>query len=113
MLVEQIDDTVLQPLRARPSLNFLDVLRTAVEATLCPVFGSMSNAELGGDHDSLAEGGKRFATKFLVGERAVDFRGVKQRDAALDGRTDQRDAVLLVDRRTVAEAQTHAAEADA
>ncbi len=48
-------------------------------------------AELGGDHDLVAERRQRLADEFLVGERAVDLGGVEEGDAALDGRADQRD----------------------
>src|SRR5216684_9333604 len=68
--------------------------------------------ELGCDHDLLADRGKRLAHQFLVGERAVDFGGVEKCNATLDGRPDQRDSRLLIDRRTVAKAQSHAAEPD-
>ena len=69
-------------------------------------------AELGGDHHLVAEGRERLAHQLLVRERAVDLGGVEEGDAALDGRPDQRDHLLLVGRRAVAEAQAHAAEPD-
>ena len=68
--------------------------------------------ELGGDHHLLAERGERFAHELLVRERAVDLGGVEERDAALDGRAEQGDHLLLVRRRAVAKAHAHAAEAD-
>ena len=52
-------------------------------------------AELGGDHDLVPDGGQRFAHQFLVRERTVDLGGVEEGDAALDGRTDQRDHSCL------------------
>ena len=69
-------------------------------------------AELGGDHDVFPERRQRFADEFLIGERAVDFGGVEEGDAVLDRGADQRHPRLLVDRRTIAEAQPHAAKAD-
>ena len=72
----------------------------------------MLEAELGGDHDLLAERRERFADQLFVGERAVDLGGVEEGDAALDGGADQRDTLLLLDGRAIAEAQAHAAEAD-
>ena len=77
-----------------------------------PVSGSNVEPELGGDHHLLAEGRQRFAHEFFVGERAVDFGGVEERDAEFDGRPDQGDHLLLVFGRTVAEAHSHAAEPD-
>ena len=69
-------------------------------------------AELGGDHHLAAERSERFAHELFVRERAVDFGGVEERDAAFDGRADQRDHLLLVRGRAVAEAHAHAAEAE-
>ena len=60
----------------------------------------------------LANGSERFAHEFFVGERTIDFGGIEECNAAFDGRADQRNPVLLVDRRTVAEAHSHAAEPD-
>ena len=94
------------------SATSLDVLRPAVEAALLAGLRIEIEAELGGDHHLSAERRQRFAHELLVGEWAVDFGGVEEGDAALDGRADQRDSCLLFDRRTVAKAQPHAAEAD-
>ena len=41
-------------------------------------------------------GRERLAHQLLVRERAVDLGGVEEGDAALDGRADQRDHLLLV-----------------
>ena len=69
-------------------------------------------AELGRDHDLVADGRERFADELLVRERTVDLGGVEERDAALDGGADQRDHLLPVGERRVALAHAHAAEAD-
>ena len=52
--------------------------------------------ELGGDDHLLAEGSERLAHQLLVRERAVDLGGVEERDAAFDGRPEERDHLLLV-----------------
>ena len=57
-------------------------------------------------------GRKRLADELLVRERAVDLGGVEERDAAIDGRANQRDHLLLVLGRAVAEAHPHAAESE-
>ena len=75
-----------------------------------PAVGIEFEPELGGDHHLLAEGSEGFAHEFFVRERAVDFGGIEECDAAFDGRPDQRDHLLLVCSRTVAEAHSHAAE---
>jgi hypothetical protein len=111
VLVEQIDAVGLQPLE-RGLGDLLDVLRPAVQAALLARIRIDIEAELGRDHDLLAHRRERLAHQLLVRERTVDFGGVEKRDAALDGRTDQRDSLLLIDWRTVAEAQSHAAEPD-
>ena len=67
-------------------------------------------AELGGDHHLVAERSESFAHEFFVRERTVHFGGIEEGDAAFDGRTNQRDPFLLVDRGTVAKAHSHAAE---
>ena len=53
-------------------------------------------AELGRDHHLIANGRERFADELLVGERTVRLGGVEERDAAVDGRSNDRDAVLAV-----------------
>ena len=77
-----------------------------------PVFWIEFEPELGGDHHLPAEGSEGFTHEFFVGERAVDFSRIEECDAAFDGCPDNRDHLLLVFGRTVAEAHSHAAEAD-
>ncbi len=77
MLIEEVDDIGLEPLQ-RSLGDLPDVLRPAVEAALLAGLRIDIEAEFGGDHDLLAEGRQRFADKLLVGERAVDFRGVEE-----------------------------------
>lgn len=80
MLIEQIDDIGLEPLE-RGRRNLFDVLRPAIQAALLARTPIDVEAELGCDHDLLADRGKRLAHQFLVGERAVDFGGVEKRNA--------------------------------
>ena len=61
---------------------------------------------------SFAERLQRLAHEFLVGERAVDFGGVEEGDAALHRRPDERDHLAAVRRRTTVVVQAHAAQAD-
>src|SRR6476646_4247002 len=90
--------------------DFLDVLGTTVETGLL-AFDDLET-ELGRNCNLIAKWSKCFANQFFVGEGAVDLGGIKERDATLDGRTDNLNALLFVDGRTVAEAQAHAAESD-
>ena len=93
--------------------DLLDVLRPAVEADHPgPPSGSSAKPNFVAMTTLPAEGRERLADELFVRERAVDLGGVEERDAALDGRPDQRDHLLLVGGRTVAEAHAHAAEAE-
>jgi len=56
------------------------------------------------------ERGEGFTHKFFVYERAVHFSSIEERDTAFHGCADNRDHLLLVFGRTVAEAHSHAAE---
>ena len=87
----------------------LDRLRPAVERRPPRL---EVEAELGRDHDLVANGLERLADELLVGERAVHLRGVEERDAALDRRADQRDHFLPVGDRADSLAHAHAAEPD-
>src|SRR5436190_536820 len=70
------------------------------------------DAELGGNHDLSAHGRQRLADELFVGVWTVNFRGIEERDAALDGRADERDHRLLVRWDTVALAHPHATKAE-
>ena len=69
-------------------------------------------AELGGDHDLVADRGERFADEFFVGERPVDLGGVEERDAEIDRGADERDGVVACRDRAVALGHAHAAETE-
>ncbi|MET4845849.1 hypothetical protein ABIF62_006344 [Bradyrhizobium japonicum] len=69
-------------------------------------------AELGGDHDLVAEWLKRLAEQLFIGERAVGLGGVEEGHTARDGGPDQRDRLRRLGRRAIAVAQAHAAEAE-
>ena len=93
--------------------DLLDVLGPAVHAALPGLDARVEvEAELGGDHDLVADRRERLADQLLVRERAVGLGGVEEGDAALDGGADQRDHLLPVRRRAVGEAHAHAAEAE-
>src|SRR5215204_2258881 len=70
---------------------------------------SVLEAELRRDHDLVAERGERLADDLLVRVGTVRLCGVEEGDTALDGRPDEGDRLLLVGRRAVGEAQSHAA----
>jgi hypothetical protein len=51
-----------------------------------------------------------FAHEFFVGKRTVRLCGIAERNAPFDGPPNKGDSLLLVDRGTVAVAQSHAAQ---
>ena len=57
-------------------------------------------------------GTERLADQLFVRERSVGFGRVEERDAALEGRADDGNALGTARRLTVAEADPHAAEPD-
>ena len=91
--------------------DLADVLGTAVETSLLSGAGIKIKAELGGNHDLVAHRGERLAHQRLVREGSIGLGCVKERDAPVDGGTDERDTFLLADRMTISEAQPHAAKA--
>src|SRR5947207_7683998 len=108
MLIEQIDRIDLEsPERCFGDL--LDVFRPAICARL-PSVSTKLETEFGGDHYLIANGSERFAHEFFVCERAVRFSSIEKRYAAFYRRPNQRDHFLLVCRRTIAIAHSHATE---
>ena len=109
VLVEQVDAVGLEPLERR--LRHLpDVLGSAVERHLLPVLDL--EPELGSDHHPVSDGGESLSDQFFVRERAVDLGGVEEGDPEIDGRADELDPLLRIDRRAVhGGTQAHAAQA--
>jgi hypothetical protein len=93
--------------------DLLDMLGMTVQ--LAPTrlaAGSRSEPEFRRDHDAVADRRQGLADQFLVGERAVNFGGVEERNPALDRGADKGDHLLLVLGRTIGKAHAHAAEPD-
>jgi hypothetical protein len=108
-LIEEVDRLDPEPFERRLG-DFLDVRRITVQSRRLAAFEL--EPELRRDHDLALEWRQRFTDELLVRERAVRFGGVEKRDAAFDGRANQRDPVWLVNGWTIAEAQSHAAESE-
>ncbi|MNV66056.1 hypothetical protein D3C71_1587900 [compost metagenome] len=106
MLVEQIDAVGLQPRQAGLG-HRADTLGATVQARIGM---AILEAELGGDHELVAERGQRLAEQFLVEERPIGFGGIEEGHALLDRGAQQRDRLAAVGRRTIAIAQPHAAQ---
>ena len=111
MLIEKIDPICPEPFERRLG-DLPDALGAAAQAAPLPGLRVDLEPELGRDHHSVAHGSQGFAHQLLVGVRTIDFGRVEECDAAIDGRADQRDALLLLDRLAIGEAQAHAAEPD-
>src|SRR5271157_1372005 len=111
VLIVEIDGINPEPLQ-RPFDGLLDVLGPAIHACRSrPMIGATKiEPEFGGDHYLPAEGSEGFADEFFVQERAVDFCGVKECDAAFNGSTEKRGHLLLVFGRAVGKTHSHAAE---
>ena len=112
VLIEQVDDIGLKPLER--GFGYLpDVLWPAVQPSQTSLrLGIDFPSELRGDHHLAPKRSKGFAYKLFVCVRTIDLGRVEERDAAFDGRADQRDHFLLVFGRAVGKAHSHAAEAD-
>ena len=109
VLIEQVNGLDFEPFEG--GVNDLpDVLGLAVECALLAAVAIES--EFGGDGHLAAEGREGFADEFLVGERAVNFGGIEERDTLFDGRADDGDHLLFIPRRAITKAHTHAAEAE-
>ena len=111
MLIEQIDAIGSQALEAGLR-DGLDVLGPAICSSAA--FAGLEvdvEAELGGDDHLVANRFERLANKLLIDERAVGFGRVEQCHAAVEGRADELDHLLLVGGRAVEGAHAHAAEA--
>ena len=112
VLVEQIDDIGLESLEGGLG-DFLDVFWPAIEGSPPgSAIGIRWKAELRCYHHPIAEWSKRFAHKFFICEWTVHFSGVEECDAAFESRSNQRNHFLLVRRRSVAKAHSHAAESE-
>src|SRR6266487_4221052 len=110
MLVEQIDDVAPESLQ-RSFVDFLDVLRSTVEADLL-AFRTNLETEFGGDHHALTKRSKRFAHQFFIHKWTIHFSSIEKCDAEFDGLPKQRNHLLLFFGRTVAKAHSHTAQPD-
>jgi hypothetical protein len=88
-----------------------DVLRPTVQPATPLRIRVDVEAELGGDHDLIADRGEGFTDEFLVGERSVGLGGIEERDPVIRRGPDQADAVLSFRGLPVVDAQSHAAKA--
>ena len=110
VLVEQVDLLDAEPLE-RSLGNRADMLGPAVQARLLHAARDVE-AELGGDHHPVTHRAQRFADQAFIGEGAIDFGSVEERDAAIDGGAQQGAALRRAQLAAIGEIQPHAAIAD-
>ena len=108
MLIKQINHIASQTLQ-RCVGDLPDALRAAIHALS---WISFLEAELGRYDNRFAERLDRFTNKFLIGEWAVRLSRIEESDSAVEGRSDQRNRLLLISGRAVPETESHAAKAD-
>ena len=110
VLIKQIDPVSPQPLEAGIH-HFADMFRPAIGARALRRIGLQVETELGGDNYRIAQRFKRFAQQVFVGERAIDFGGVKEGHPALHRAAQQGDHLSLVRRGAIGPGHAHAAKA--
>ena len=109
VLIVEIDGIDPKPLE-RSFGGLPDVLWPAIQSYHAALFGIDLETELGGNHDLRTVGSEGFTDEFLVGEWAVGLGGIEESYAAINGGMEKRDHLLLVSRRTIRHAHSHAAE---
>ena len=110
VLIEEIDAIGPQPLQ-RCVRHVADVLGAAVEAGHARRSVDVE-AELRGDHHAVADRRECFADELLIGERAVHFGRIEERDPSVDGGPDDGDAVWTRQGTAVTLADPHAPETE-
>jgi hypothetical protein len=108
VLIQQVDAFHVQPPQ-RVLDGGADVLRSAVQSARAAAVEA--EPELGGDHHLVPHGRESLADELFVDERSIDLGGVEEGYAEIDGGTDEVDAVLLGDVKTVGMAEVHASQA--
>src|SRR5258708_11712688 len=90
----------------------LDVHRLAVESAAFARRGINVKAELGGDHDLVADRHQRFPDQGFVGPGTVDLGSIKQSDAEVVGAANDADALGLFRRLTVGRSEAQGPKAE-
>src|SRR5262245_28577565 len=109
MLIEQIDPIGLQASQ-RCLGDLANVRRPAVQSRLLAVLEL--EPELGRNRDLVTNRLKRRADELFVREWPVRFGGIDERNPAIDGGTNDRDAFVAARRLSVTETDAHATEAE-
>ena len=111
VLVEKID--VVRAEASQHRVRYaLDVLRLAVEPAAFARRRINVKAELGGDHDLVADGRQRFPDQGFVGPGTVDLGSIKQGDAEVVGAANDADALGLFRRLAVGRSEAQGPKAE-
>src|SRR6266481_1986789 len=111
VLVEKID--VVRAEASQHRVRYaLDVLRLAIEPAAFARRRIKVKAELGGDHDLVADGRQRFPDQSFVGQGTVDLGRIKQGDAEVVGAANDADALGLFRRLAVGPSETQGPKAE-
>src|SRR5258706_8308152 len=111
VLVEKIDVVRAEASQHRVCCA-LDVLRLAVEPAAFARRRINVEAELGGDHDLVAEGRQRFPDQGFVGPGTVGLGSIKKGDAEVVGAANDADALGLFRRLAVGRSEAQGPKAE-
>src|SRR3984885_5114965 len=111
VLVEKIDVVRAEASQHRVRYE-LDMLRLAVEPKAFARRWINVKAELGGDHDLVADGRQGFPDQGFVGPGTVDLGSIKQGDAEVVGAANDADALGLVRRLAVGRSEAQGPKAE-
>src|SRR5882757_1977725 len=111
VLIEKID--VVRAEASQHRVRYaLDVLRLAVEPASFARRRINVKAELGGDHDLVADGRQRFPEQGFVGPGTVDLGRIEQGDAEVVGAANDADALGLFRRLAVGRSEAQCPKAE-
>ena len=109
VLIQKIEPIGLQS-GQRSVGDLPDVRGTAVEPRLLAALEL--ETKLGRNHHLIANRAEGLADEYFIRERSVGFGGIEERDATVNRRADDRNALVTAGGRPVTEAEPHAAETD-
>src|SRR5579872_1664738 len=109
MLIKQINNIGLKALK-RSFSDLLNVLRPTVCAHTLSCSGIDLEAELGGYGYLLTNRRQCFSDKLFIYVRAIDLGRIKERYPQFDRFSDERNTLLLLNRRAEPKAHPHAAQ---
>jgi hypothetical protein len=111
VLIKQVDN--IHPQSFERTLDgLLDSIGAAIQFAPLAVRRVGLPAELGGDYHLITHRRESLPNQFFIGERAVNLSRVEECDTPIERRSNEGDALLLLDGGAVTEAQAHAAKTE-